>query len=108
MPRLGLDRHRPVAMYWNAEDRATIAPGFSWKYLVVAGANIASLVELLHLQGHVFGDLNEENILLTDRALVTVVDCDSMQIRDRVSGRSYRSPVVREAYISPERLDVAL
>jgi serine/threonine protein kinase len=108
MPGLGRGVHQPVAMFWNAEDRATIAPDFTWKYLVISGANIASLLELLHAQGHVCGDLNEENVLLNDRALAAFVDCDSMQICDAASGGCYRSPVAREAYISPERLDVAL
>src|SRR5262249_495078 len=38
----------------------------------------------------------------------TFVDCDSMQVCDPAAGSCYRSPVAREAYISPERLDVAL
>jgi hypothetical protein len=108
MPRLDCGTHQPVAVYWNPHDRREIAPGFTWKYLVVTGANIASLVDLLHAQGHVIGDLNEENILVDSRALVTIVDCDSMQIREAANGTLHRSPVAREAYISPERLGIAM
>jgi len=108
MPRLDRETHQPAAMYWNTDDRAAIAPAFTWKHLVVSAANIASLLELLHAQGHVFGDLNEENVLLNDRALATIVDCDSMQICDPLTQTIYRSAVGREAYISPERIDVTL
>jgi DNA-binding helix-hairpin-helix protein with protein kinase domain len=50
MPRLLQSSHLPVAMYWDAADRGSIAPGFTWMCMVVAGPNVASLVELLHRQ----------------------------------------------------------
>jgi hypothetical protein len=108
MPMLEMRTHRAVAIYWNPEDRALVAPGFTWKYLCIAASNIASMVELIHKMGHVVGDLNEENILVNNRALATVVDCDSMQIRDPDSGELFRSSVTREPYISPEAIGVEL
>jgi hypothetical protein len=101
MPLLDTTTHHAVALLWNPEDRAEIAPGFTWKHLCVAASNICSLVELIHGKNHVIGDLNEENILINGRAVATVVDCDSMQIRDPESGKVFRSTVTREAYISP-------
>ncbi|MEZ4656723.1 MAG: hypothetical protein R2911_04055 [Caldilineaceae bacterium] len=35
----------------------------------------------MHDRGHVVGDLNESNILVTPDARVTLVDADSFQVR---------------------------
>jgi hypothetical protein len=104
MPRLDTKTCRPAALFWNPEDRAQYFPAFSWKYLCVAAANAASVVDLIHQKGHAVGDLNEENLLVNDRALVTLVDCDSMQVRDPGSGALFRCTVSREAYTAPEAL----
>ena len=108
MPRLDIVRHHAVGLLWNAADRAELVPSFTWKYLYVAAANFCSLMELIHAKGHVIGDVNEENLLVSNTAIATIVDCDSMQVRDPQTGVTFRSPVSREAYISPERLGTAL
>jgi hypothetical protein len=108
MPRLDTATHRPVALFWNPEDRALYFPGFTWRYLCVAAANIASVVDLIHRKGHVIGDINEENFLVNDRALATLVDCDSMQVRDPNTGAIHRCGVSREAYIAPEAFGLTL
>ena len=108
MPRIDTAKYAPVGLLWNREDRGMLMPGFTWKYLCVAAANFSSLMELIHARGHVIGDVNEENTLVNNSAITAVVDCDSMQVRDSRSGKTFRSPVSRDAFISPERLGKAL
>jgi DNA-binding helix-hairpin-helix protein with protein kinase domain len=57
------------------------ARGFSWNYLVRTAANLAHVTQLLHGSGVVVGDFNERNILVSSQARVTLIDCDSMQVR---------------------------
>jgi DNA-binding helix-hairpin-helix protein with protein kinase domain len=104
MPRLDTAKQRAVALYWNPEDRASVAPRFTWKCLCEAAANLARVVDLIHEKSHVIGDLNDENVLVNDRALVALVDCDSMQVRDPATGRILRCVGGRESYVSPESL----
>lgn len=59
--------------------RRTRAPEIDGYHLHAIGANLAFLVSLLHEQGVVIGDIKPENVLVDDRALVTLVDCDSVQ-----------------------------
>jgi hypothetical protein len=49
----------------------------------------------------VLGDINESNILINNRALVTVVDCDSMQV-PRDDGSCFRCDVGKADFTPPE------
>jgi eukaryotic-like serine/threonine-protein kinase len=76
----------------NPTDRRTAtgptawARGFTWRYLIRTGANLAHATHVLHQAGVVIGDFNESNIRAWRRAQVTLLDCDSMQITDPASG----------------------
>lgn len=79
------------------------APGESWRRLHVMAGNLAHAVALVHEAGHVIGDFNIKNVLVTDRALVTLVDCDSFQIKDPIQKRYF--PATKglfPGYSSPE------
>lgn len=52
-------------------------------FLVQAARNLAAAVGRLHEHDVVVGDLNPRNVLVDPRALVRLIDCDSMQIRDQ-------------------------
>jgi len=54
----------------------------------------------VHAAGLVIGDVNESNVLVSDRATVSLVDCDSWQVRD--DGDVFRCPVGRPEYTPPE------
>jgi DNA-binding helix-hairpin-helix protein with protein kinase domain len=81
-------------MEWGGE--------FTWKHLFAAARNLTSAVEALHQRGFCVGDLNEANVLISPRALVTLLDCDSFQIRDPGSGRVFRCLVGKPEYTAPE------
>ena len=51
-------------------------------------------------RANVIGDLNESNILVSERALVTLVDLDSVQVR--AGSKLYRCPVGKAEYTPPE------
>ncbi len=76
--------------------------GFNWKYLYTAATNAASAVGALHEKGYCIGDLNESNLLIAPSALITIIDCDSFQVPDPATGRSYRCLVGKPEYTAPE------
>jgi hypothetical protein len=90
-----------VAVY-NPQSRARTAPAFTWRYLLRTALNVARTVEALHVAGYVVGDLNESNLLVDRRARVSLVDCDSIQVRDPATGEVFPCPVGRPEYLAPE------
>jgi DNA-binding helix-hairpin-helix protein with protein kinase domain len=92
----------PAAMLHNMKSRLVANPRFTWRYLVRAATNLAAVVEALHAAGCVMGDVNDQGVLVSDTALVTLVDCDSFQIADPETGRVFRSTVGTGAFTPPE------
>jgi len=102
MPSVDLTRAVPLFQVYNPQSRSHVAPGFTWRYLLRTARNVAAIVASLHDAGYVIGDLNESNFLVTDRALVVLVDCDSMQVRDPETGAVHRGAVGKPEFLAPE------
>ena len=100
MPRA--DGERALIEFYNPTARRQQCPLFNYLYLHRTARNLASAVRAVHHRGYVIGDLNEMNILVTDTALVTLVDCDSFQVRDVQSHTVHRCPVGRPEFTPPE------
>lgn len=100
MPRISSGSH-PILRLYNPRDRRTALPGFTWRYLLRTASNLASAVDALHHAGYVVGDLNESNLLVEPTALVTIVDCDSMQVPDGMGG-FFLCPVGKPEFTPPE------
>jgi hypothetical protein len=92
----------PLVAVYNPQSRARTAPAFTWRYLLRTALNVARTVEALQAAGYVVGDLNESNLLVDRRARVALVDCDSIQVRDPVTGAVFPCPVGRPEYQAPE------
>jgi serine/threonine protein kinase len=101
MHRLASTETLPVLKLYNPRDRKQNAPAFTWAYLLRAAANIASVADAIHAYGYVIGDLNESNFLVSDRALVALVDCDSLQV-PRPGGGVFRCLVGKPEFTAPE------
>ena len=72
----------PLFHYYNPARRRRLGLPHAWpRFLHRTATNLAAAVELVHAHDHVIGDLNESNVLVTQAALVTLVDTDSFQIR---------------------------
>jgi len=85
---------------YNPKTRRARCPLFHYGYLLRTARNLAAAFYALHLRGYVVGDVNESNILVSDTALVTLVDTDSFQVSD--SGRIFRCPVGKPEFTPPE------
>ncbi len=100
MPLVNTTKAIPLHQLYNPKVRRQRAPGITWQYLLRIARNLSAVVAALHDKGYVIGDLNESNVLVTDRALVTLVDCDSVQARDNHT--IYRCTVGKGEYTPPE------
>ena len=99
MPRLP-ESHKVLDIY-NPRTRRAKCPGFNWKYLVHTCLNLSIAMDAVHQRNYVIGDINEGNILVNSRALVSLIDTDSFQVRDS-SGQVFRCPVGKEEFTPPE------
>lgn len=100
MPRIDARRYLPLHQLYHPRSRRSRAPGMSWHYLVRIARNLSGTLAALHEAGYVVGDLNESNILVDDRALVTLVDLDSIQVTS--VSRVFRCTVGKGEYTPPE------
>ncbi|NJK38087.1 MAG: DNA-binding protein [Oscillatoriales cyanobacterium SM2_3_0] len=92
----------PIHTFYTPKTRREQKPLFNYLYLHRTARNLVASVADLHHSGYVIGDVNESNILVTDTALVTLVDTDSFQVRDPDSGTVYRCPVGKPEFTPPE------
>jgi len=93
--------HR-ISDFYNPRARRQRCPVFNYYYLHHTAYNLAVAVRTLHDCGYVICDLNESNVLVSDTALVTLIDTDSFQVRDPYTGVVYRGPVATSAFTPPE------
>ncbi|HZT79366.1 MAG TPA: hypothetical protein VFA26_04045, partial [Gemmataceae bacterium] len=98
MPRV--DNARTVFDFYNPARRLKQCPLFHYGYLMRTARNLAAAVHAIHQRGYVIGDVNESNILVTNQALVTLVDTDSFQVSD--GQRVHRCLVGKPEYTPAE------
>lgn len=100
MPRIrGM---RPIIDFYNPKTRREHCPLFNYHYLLRTARNLAAAFAALHNSGYCVGDVNESNILVSDAALVTLVDTDSFQVYDPGDNVVYRCSVGKPEFTPPE------
>ena len=102
MPAVRSSRELPSI--YHPRLRKKNAPGFNWYYLHVTALNTAWIIQAIHEKGYVLGDIKPQNILVSDRALVAVIDTDSFQVRDSKTGKVYRCTVGSDGFTPVELL----
>jgi serine/threonine protein kinase len=96
-----LERSPTIFTVYNPVKRKNECPGFNWKYLIHTALNLSKAIEAIHYKKYVIGDLNESNVLVKSSALVSVIDTDSFQVRDK-NGQVYHCAVGKEDFTPPE------
>ncbi|MDD1687004.1 hypothetical protein [Methanoregula sp.] len=79
MPRIA--DAEPIHKVYGPTHRKETFPHADWRFLVRAAKNLAAAFYVIHKYGYVIGDVNEGNILVSDKACVRLIDCDSFQVR---------------------------
>lgn len=98
MPRI--DRYRPIHELYSPAHRKQSFPEANWAFLLSAARNVAAAFSVIHAHGHVIGDVNQGNIMVSDHSLICLIDCDSFQILDQ--GRHHRCEVGVAHFTPPE------
>lgn len=89
---------------YNPRLRKQKIPKFNWRYLHTTALNVAWIIKEIHAEGYVLGDIKPQNVLVNDRALVSVIDIDSFQVCDPRTGQIYRCTVGSEGFTPAELL----
>jgi DNA-binding helix-hairpin-helix protein with protein kinase domain len=72
---------KPVHVLYNPKQREMEFPNSDWRFLLFVSRNIAAAFDALHGSGHVVGDVNQNNVLVSTDSKVTIIDCDSFQVK---------------------------
>src|SRR5207248_2951126 len=75
-------------------------PSADWPFLIGAAHNVAYSFSVIHSAGHVIGDVNQGNVLVSAKAFVKLIDCDSFQIAS--NGRKFLCEVGVSHFTPPE------
>jgi DNA-binding helix-hairpin-helix protein with protein kinase domain len=98
MPRV--DGHREIHALYGPTDRKAAFPDASWSFLVRAARNLAAAFDTVHRHGHVIGDVNQGNVVVSRKATVRLIDCDSFQVTHL--GHTYPCRVGVPLFTPPE------
>jgi DNA-binding helix-hairpin-helix protein with protein kinase domain len=98
MPRF--DAFQPVQHLYNPAQRRKFYPRADWSFLVHVARNTAAAFDEIHQLGCVVGDVNQSNVLVSEKGLVGLIDCDSFQVA--AGGRVYCCEVAVPLYTPPE------
>ncbi len=98
MPRV--DGHREIHTLYGPTDRKSAFPDASWRFLVRAARNLAAAFDAVHRHGHVIGDVNQGNVVVSRKATVRLIDCDSFQVTHL--GHTYPCRVGVPLFTPPE------
>ncbi len=71
---------KPVHELFSPRSRRSEFPLADWRFLVRTALNAARAFAGLHRAGVVIGDVNAAGVLVSDRAVVSLIDADSFQL----------------------------
>jgi DNA-binding helix-hairpin-helix protein with protein kinase domain len=92
----------PLHKLFTPMDRKHLFPDKGYNFLVHVARNLAAAFHKIHQTGIIVGDVNEANILVSNSGMISLIDCDSFQIRN---GNSYHyCEVGMLRYTPPELL----
>ena len=92
----------PIHELFNPSSRKRNFPNADWTFLVHATRNLAIAVNTIHEHGCIIGDINEGNILISDESTIKFIDCDSFQIKSKLTNQLFRCEVGVPLYTPPE------
>jgi DNA-binding helix-hairpin-helix protein with protein kinase domain len=87
---------------YNPQLRKRLKLQIDWRFLHVTAQNLASIIAALHAARYVLGDIKPQNILVNNRALTSIIDTDSFQVRNPNNGKIYRCLVASPGYTPAE------
>ena len=90
----------PMHEFYSPKSRKLQYPKADYRHLVRAALNLARAVGKVHETGCVIGDFNHSGVLISQDAVVALIDADSFQFT--INGRSYPCVVGVPDFTPPE------
>lgn len=72
--------HKDIHALYTPKSRKDSFPEADWRFLVHTAANVARAFAMIHDHGCVVGDVNHGSVLVSAKATVRLIDCDSFQV----------------------------
>jgi DNA-binding helix-hairpin-helix protein with protein kinase domain len=98
MPKISA--HQEIHHLYSPKSRLNAFPDATWRFLLHAAANLSRAFAVVHEHGHLVGDVNHGNALVSRQATVRLIDCDSFQIQ--AGGRQFLCGVGVSTHVPPE------
>lgn len=98
MPKLS--DFKAIHTLYGPKSRLMEFPNADWRFLIHAATNAARAFAVIHEHGHVVGDVNHANLLVSKQATVMLIDCDSFQVME--NGHHYLCEVGVLTHTPPE------
>ena len=98
MPRIAVAQD--IHTLYSPRSRKNSFPNADWRFLVRAASNLARAFAVVHETGTVIGDVNHSSIVVSNQAIVTLIDCDSFQITS--DGATFLCSVGTSLFTPPE------
>jgi len=92
--------HQPIHHLYAPGDRKANFPSADYRFLVHTARNVASALADVHARSCVIGDINHSGILVSEQAMVALIDADSFQVTD--GAREFLCRVGVPEYTPPE------
>ncbi len=93
--------HREIHQLFSPVERKRHFPLANWKMLALTASNLGRVVAAVHESGSVIGDANQNNVLVSPKATVHLIDCDSFQFQAGET-TTWTCDVGKEEYLPPE------
>lgn len=92
--------HKPLHDLYSPGSRKQHFPHADYRFLARVATNIARAVAAVHHSGCVIGDINHSSMLVSQKAVVALIDADSFQVTD--GAQRYLCRVGVPEYTPPE------
>jgi DNA-binding helix-hairpin-helix protein with protein kinase domain len=98
--------HASVNQLYGIKTRLKVFPEAQFQFLLHSAINTAKAFATVHAAGQIVGDVNHSNLLISQKATVAMIDCDSFQIHE--AGKTFFCPVGVPEFTAPELQGLAL
>lgn len=97
MPKI---KAKEIHELYSPKSRRIFFPDATWHFLIHTATNLARAFHNLHKDGHMMGDVNQGNCVVTADGTVKLIDCDSYGIK--TANKIYPCEVGVTTHIPPE------
>jgi DNA-binding helix-hairpin-helix protein with protein kinase domain len=92
--------YKDIHHLYSPKSRKVQFPNADWRFLIRAAANTARAFAAIHNAGCVIGDVNQGGVMVSDKATIKLIDCDSFQVS--AQGRKFLCEVGVPDFTPPE------